>query len=257
MENRVASVSNTLKLIGFIAYFSLLFVERLLAVIFSVNSGGEYALTSGNAFNYFAYTVTVLSLAAGTALFVRLFVQMGRAHSAGENYRFDDHAKEWSIAASAHLFGGMMHTGFTLAGLQFAAYGFLIAAMIVKCCLSGEDRFLTIVSTVYLTLFSMSIPVCYLSFMASPMLSLFFTAQAAAVFVLVPIFGIMLSQLMKEGVTSFTPYFPAAMCLLSGATIVLKWQEEINWFVLIFAALTILFYGTFGILALRRQGKES
>ena len=249
---------NVLKIAGFSLYFVLLFVERLLALILSSTHGDAYALSAGNGFNYFAYAVTALSLAAGTVLFVRLFLSLGRSIRAGQAVDFDDRAKEWSIAAAVLLFGGMMHTGFTLPGLQFAAYGFLIGAMIVKCvevCLSAQDKFVPIVSTLYLTLFSMSIPVCYLSEMSDPSRILFFIAESGAVFTLVPAFGYLLYRQMKEGVTSFSPAFPLVMCVLSGTTIALQWREKINYFVLIFAVLTVICYLSVGLIAFRRLRK--
>ena len=260
MTEKKKSITNALKIIGFSLYFLILFVERLLAVILSVHRGDAYALTSGNLFNFMAYSVTVLSLAAGTFLFVRIFIGLGRALSAKEKYLFDDHAREWALASVALLFGGMMHTGFTLAGVQFAAYGFLIAAMIVRCvegCLSGEDKYLSVVSLIYLVLFSMSIPVCYISFMNMSLRGFFFAAEYAAVFFLVPSFGILLSRFMRSGRTSFAFCVPIAMFLLSGATVALQWQEKINWFVLIFTAATAVFYLAFGLVARRKIKKEA
>ena len=147
MSEKGKKITNGLKTAGFSLYFLILFVERLCALILSPTKGGVYALSSGDAFNYAAYVVTALSLAAGTTLFLRLFIRIGRSILAGKGYDFDPDVKDWTIASVAHLFGGMMHTGFTMAGVQFAAYGFLIAAMIVKClenCLSGGDKFLSL-----------------------------------------------------------------------------------------------------------------
>lgn len=234
-----------LTLSGFSFYFVILFVERLLAVILSPSHGAEYALKSGNAFNYIAYSVTALSLAAGTALFLRLFIKMILSCKKGEGYLFEEHVTEWVVAAFVLLFGGMMHTGFTLAAVQFAAYGFLIAAMTVRTvvfCTRGENKFSCILSLVYLTLFSMSIPVCYISFMQQPLRAFFFAAEFLAAFLLVPAFGCLLLLLMKKGVTSFSPVFPALMCALSGAVVALGWREDKNLFVLIFASLTLACY---------------
>ena len=68
-----------------------------------------------------------------------------------------------------------------------------------------------------------------------------------------PIFGVMTDRLMRTGVTSFHPIFPAVMTLLSGASIALKWSESVNWFVLIFASATLLCYLSVGIVAYRRE----
>ena len=258
MEKREAFF-NKAEIAGFLMYFVILFFERLLALIFSVNRGDEYSLLSGNAFNYVAYAVTAASLVAGAVLAARPCVQLYRAFVSEEKFLFEEKSRPLAIAVFVLLFGGMMHTGFTLAGVQFAAYGFLIAAFIVRAvekCFEGGDKFLTVVSVVYLTFFSMTIPVCYISFMTQPMQGLFFAAEFLAVFALVPAFGYLLYRFMKEGVTSFSPVFPAVMLVLSGATVALQWKEKINWFVLIFVALTVVTYLSVGLVALKRLKKR-
>jgi uncharacterized membrane protein YjjP (DUF1212 family) len=79
--------------------------------------------------------------------------------------------------------------------------------------------------------------------------------EFTAVFVLVPVFGILLLEFLQTGVTSFSFLYPMLMLLLSGLTVTLKWKEEINWFVLIFVALTTVFYLSFGLIA-RKKNKE-
>jgi len=259
MESKKASLLNKLEIIGFLMYFIVLFCERVLALVFSVNRGDEYSLLSGNAFNYVAYAVTAASLVAGAFLAIKPCVKMYRSFIAEEEYSFEENARSLTLAVAVILFGGMMHTGFTLAKVQFVAYGFLIAALIVRAvekCLEGDDKFLTIVSVVYLTFFSMTIPVCYISFMAQPLQGLFFAAEFLAVFLLVPTFGYMTFRFLKDGVTSFSPILPAAMLVLCGLVIGLGWTEKINWFVLIFVGLTVLTYLSVGIVAFKRLKKQ-
>ena len=157
----------------------------------------------------------------------------------------------------ALLYGGMMHTGFTLAPIQFVAYGFLIASMIVrtveKCKEDKSKRFASIVSVIYLTLFSMTVPVCYIALKLGALTIPFYIAEFAAAFVLIPVFGLMLFKFFNDGITNFSIINPLIMLILSGAAVALKWSEEINAFVLIFVILTTVFYLAFGIAA----GKKS
>ena len=253
---RKSLLFNKLEIVGFLMYFIILFCERVLALVFSVSRGDEYSLLSGNGFNYAAYAVTAASLLAGVILAVRPCVKMSRAFVSNERFDFETQSKPLAVAIAVILFGGMMHTGFTAAGIQFVAYGFLIAAFIVRAvekCVGGGDKFLSVVSVVYLTLFSMTIPVCYISFMVQPLQGLFFAAEGAAVAFLVPTFGYMLYLFMKDGVTSFSPVLPAVMLLLSGATVALGWTEKINWFVLIFVCLTVVVYLSLGLLARKKS----
>ena len=152
-----------------------------------------------------------------------------------------------------------MHTGFTIAPVQFVAYGFLIASMVVRtieCCRESKEKaFASIISVIYLALFAMAVPVSYISFQDMPMRVIFYVVEFTAVFVLVPVFGKMLLDFYKNGVTSFSFVYPVVMLVLSGLTVALKWTEEINWFVLIFVILTMVFYISFGWIVILKKKK--
>lgn len=247
-------LGNKFKIIGLILYFVILFAERLLAVIFSFNNGGVYALKSGSYFNYVAYGVTAISLIVGTVLAIKPIIGMLGKLFSKDLYDFEKNYKAIVIAAMALLYGGMMHTGMTIAPIQFVAYGFLIATMVVRCvekCIEDKKKtFPSIVSVIYLTLFSMTVPVCYIALkLMAPQLYLFYIAEFAAAFVLIPVFGIMLLKFYKDGVTSFSFVYPLIMLILSGSAVLFKWSEEINYFVFIFVILTTVFYLAFGIAA--------
>ena len=272
MNTKTAKILSKLKLIFLVLYFLILFAERLLAVILSIKMGGEYALLSGNVFNYIAYGITALSLVAGLVLMIKVLPAMFVSILTGKEYDFAENNGAIVTAAMAILFGGMMHTGFTVAPIQFVSYGFLIASMVVRtieCCFETKNaassdadaakkgkslRFASIVSVIYLTLLAMAGPVSYISFQALPMRAIFFVVECAAVFVLVPAFGCMLHIFYKKGVTSFSFVFPLLVFVLSGLTVALKWREEINWVVLIFLVLTVLFYLSFGLIAKKQMG---
>lgn len=246
-------VCNKLKSVGLLVYFFVLFAERLLAAIFSFNVGGEYALKSGNPFNYVTYSVTVLSLVAGFILSIRIVAGLLKHLFSKNLYPFNANYKSIVVAAMALLYGGMMHTGFTIAPVQFVAYGFLIASMVVrtveKCKEEKDKKYSSIVSVIYLTLFSMTVPVCYIALKLGALTIPFYIAEFAAAFVLIPVFGSMLYKFYKKGLTDFSFVNPLIMLVLSGLAVALKWSEEINWFVLIFVILTVVFYLAFGIVA--------
>ena len=150
------------------------------------------------------------------------------------------------------LVSGMMHTGYTLAPIQFVAYGFLILSMTISSIRfitrNPEDKFGYIVSLIYLILFSMAIPVVYTIYEPGTTRILFYLAEFLAVFILIPIFGYSLYKFFINGVISFCLYGIIPMIILDGFIIGLKWVEEINYFLLIFAGLTTLFYMTFGLI---------
>lgn len=257
------------KLISLILYFLILFAERLLAVILSWNHGEEYALISGNVFNYIAYGITAVSLVAGLVMMIIVLPKMFVSVFTSREYDYRANNRKVVMAAMAILYGGMMHTGYTIAPVQFVAYGFLILSMVIRtieCCReakrlakeSGSEvaaskaktlSFASIVSVIYLTLLAMAVPVSYISFQDMPLRAVFFAVEFAAVFVLIPVFGILLYRFYDTGVTSFSFLYPVLVLIFSGLTVALKWREEINWFVLVFLVLTVAFYGCFGVIA--------
>lgn len=251
MENGI--VTNKLKMIGLMLYFVILPFERFLAVIFSIGYGNAYALNSGLPFSVITYFVTLISLIVGLGLSVFPFWSMLFKLFSKKPYPFEKRYKIIVIAAMAFLYGGMMHTGFTLAPVQFIAYGFLIASMVVrtveKCKEDKSKSFASIVSVIYLTLFSMTVPVCYLAFELGSLTIPFYVSEFLAAFVLIPVFGVMLYNFFKDGVAGFSVVPPILMFILSGASVAFKWSFEINYFVLVFMILTLIFYLSFGIIA--------
>ena len=223
---KASKVLSKLKLIGLILYFLILFAERLLAVILSFKVGGEYALVSGNVFNYIAYGITMVSVIVGLVPMIKVLPKMFVSVFTSRGYDFKANYKSIIIAAMAILFGGMMHTGFTVAPVQFVAYGFLIASMMVRtieCFVETkgqkEDekkkakRFASVVSVIYLTLLAMAVPVSYISFQPMPMRVIFFVVEFATVFVLVPVFGILLLKFYETGVTDFAVIYQFIMLI--------------------------------------------
>ena len=252
-------VTNKLKIIGLTLYFLILFVERILAAVFSYNEGEEYALSSGNYFNYIAYSITIISLVAGLALSIKPLIGMIKHLFTVDLYPFEKNYTLIVIWTMAILFGGMMHTGFTKLPLQFVAYGFLIMSFIVRCVeeCGGNKVYQSVISAIYLTLFSMTIPVCYIALELENLTVFFYVVEFLAVFVLIPLLGLMLYKYFKDGVTDFSFVFPLVMVILSGLTLGLRWKEEINYFVLIFVALTTVFYLIFGVVLGKKLKQEN
>ena len=64
------------------------------------------------------------------------------------------------------LISGMVHTEYTIPGIQFASYGALIVAMVLKTIEKtgdGGDNIFMWYSLIYSVMFSMAIPVVYKS----------------------------------------------------------------------------------------------
>ena len=248
---------NKLISVGFLLYFLILLVERVLALIFSVNQGDELALVNHTFIGLSTYIVTAVSVVAGLVLFAKPGLEMIKKLFSEQRYNFELNYSKVINASMVFLISGMMHTGFTLAIIQFIAYGFLIMAMIVSTidfCLNDKDnRFAYIVSLIYLILFSMAIPVVYTIIEHQ---AVFYIVEFSAVIILIPLFAIALKSLFLKGRVSFCIYMIIPMVLLDGVIIGLKWSQEINWFLLIFAGLTLLFYLSFGLIVRTRDLKK-
>ena len=245
----MSKLLNRLISIGFIGYTLILLVERILALIFSVNNGGEYALVSNNVMPTIYYAIVCLSITAGAVLLAVPMYKMVVQLFKKENYEFN--WKELLLGMMILLFSGMMHTGWTLAPLQFVAYGFLIGSMVcvtVDSCLRIKNNYNSITSVIFLTLFSMAIPVCYASVNEATQIP-FYTFTLLAVFAEIPLFGFMLYEFFNKGEISFN-YSPViAMLTLSGSVVLLNYTSvsDFNWFVAIFVVLTVAMYLGFGL----------
>ena len=116
-----------------------------------------------------------------------------------------------------------------------------IAKTVDVCLTNKEKRLDTIISVVYLTLFSMAIPVIYPTWSAAPLNVFIYLAEYSTVLLLVPTFGLMLLYFFKnDGVSKFHVLPLIAMVILSSLTIGLRWVEEINIFAFIFVILTVI-----------------
>lgn len=252
MEKRKL-VLNKLMIAGFLGYVLILLVERILAIVLSVNtSSTTLALTSGDGFAIATYTITCISVLAGVILLIKPIYQLLKVTFKKDLFDFTTNSKQLIIASMVLLVSGMMHTGYTLAGLQFAAYGLLIVSIIargIEAIYEGKDKFVVISSLIFIVCFSMAIPVCYYTKLGAPLGLIFFIVEFVTVFALIPIFTYMLINFFKEGIHRFDVCTIFAMMLLSGLTVGLKWQEEVNWFLFIFVCVTALVYFTIGLIS--------
>ena len=243
-------ILNKLSILGFLGYFIFLLIERILAITLSINEGGMYALVNNNAMALSFYIITCISVGLGVILFIKPVIGLCRKLCSKDLYDFDANYKPLMIASCVLLVSGMMHTGYTMSALQFVAYGLLILAMIVKTIQASEDKNIrgkSIISIIYLVFLSMAIPVCYLTALDKPVSICFYIFQFLATFSLILCFYLLTLEFFKKGFAPKSYIYPVLVLALDAAIIALKWKEEINWFVLIFATLTVIMYAVYFI----------
>mgnify|MGYP006954674185 CR=1 FL=1 len=112
-------------------YFIILFAERVQSIVRSIRDKDVKLFGSG--FNSYVYLAVFLSLAAflvllavGNAAFLKSLFTMDVNVYNSIDYRM------LSITAGVILVSGMVHTEYTVPGIQFASYGMLIAALVIK-----------------------------------------------------------------------------------------------------------------------------
>ena len=226
-------------------YFVILFAERAQSVIRVLLDGTSFA----TGFDAYVNTLTVLSLAATEALLVGWDGAFRRALAG----RATPDYNRLSVTAGVLLLSGMVHTEHTLAPVQFAAYGALIVALILRTIevAPGADPFKLWYSLVYLTVFSMAIPVMYRTFL--PHSAMFHVIEAVSAILLVFFFTVFMRRVFLGDGEDLLQKEPFLVAVVADAIIlVLRWPEKVNTFVLIFAALTLVLFVIGKILFRRR-----
>lgn len=216
----------------FLLYFIILFAERVQSLIRAVSQGGLFPSTFDGLVNLTA----ILSLCA--AVIMLILFNRGFLKSLVTPAEPDWTAL--TVTSGVILVSGMVHTEFTIAPIQFAAYGMLIVAMILRAAQlnsEAENRFSLWYSLIYLTAFSMAIPVVYRSMIEKS--AMFHFIEMDVMMLLVISFTVMLRRLFigeGEDLLMWIPF----LIMAAGDAVVLwmRWTEEVNTFVLIFAVLS-------------------
>ena len=224
----------------FLVYFVVLFAERTQSLIrvFTVGLSDAFA----SRFDIYVNMISVASLVATLVLLIGFNGGFWRSLGGGEvvpNY------SRLCIAAGVILVSGMMHTEFTIAPIQFAAYGALIVAMILRTVQEAggaDSRVKLWYSLVFLAVFSMAIPVVYRSTELSYS-AVFHATEGATALLLVMCFTYMLRMMFTGKGEDLLLIVPFIIMLVGDAAIIaMGWKEGINWFLLIFSSLSVLLF---------------
>ncbi|MBE6630030.1 MAG: hypothetical protein E7624_04190 [Ruminococcaceae bacterium] len=235
-ESKTTEISMSVYFIHllFVIYFVVLTAERIQSIVRSV--WDPDVLLFGDGFNCYTYLITFASLAVSLIyliasngnLFAGIFTRSAQVHGSIQMGRL-------CIATGLILISGMVHTEYTVAPIQFGAYGALIVAMIIQTARKhrqSDKRILLWLSVAFLTAFSMAIPVMYRSNITHA--GLFHVLEALTALVLVAIFTGMFYKVFCEDATNLFYILPMLTAVaLDTVLIVMRWQEEINWFVLV------------------------
>ena len=236
MKNKSKTLTYFINLCFFL-YFVLLIVERSISVILSLSNGINLF---GTPFDGYVYTLVVVSIVGFLILLiVKCRPNIKALFKPNEDLKFG-----WlCIVGGILLLSGMVHTHYTISGLQFASYGVWILGILLKGISihsKNENKVLLWLSFAYLVAFSMAIPVMYHSVIEAHLF--FHILEAVGSFALVAAFAYLLLRIFNDNGDLF-PVWPIIFAIVIDVPlIVLRWNEEINFFVLIFIALSTALY---------------
>lgn len=246
------TVLDKLKMIFFLAYFLILSVERIISLV---------CVFTGNLSKYDAldWYMTALTLFAIFGAYVFMATKCHVSFKSTEIDLAEDNENyaKLSIAAGILLLGGMVHTEGTIPGIQFASYGMLLGAMGIhtfQCAKRDGNALMKWLSFAYITAFSMSIPVVYHTNIQ--LKYLFIPIECVVSAGMVVLFTIMLKRFFTQNSESDFSLIPFITAVIGAfAVIILRWDEEINWFVLIAISVTSVLWFLSNILTMVKKKK--
>lgn len=236
MKNKSKIITFFINLCFFL-YFVLLIVERSISVILSFSNGINLY---GSTFDGYVYSLVFFSVVGFFVLLIAKCQPNVKALSKpSEDLRFD-----WlCIAGGVLLLSGMVHTHYTIPGLQFASYGIWILGILLKVISihsKNKNKVLLWLSFAYLVAFSMAIPVMYQSAIEAHVF--FHILEVIGSVALVATFTCLLIRLFNDNGDLF-PIWPIILAIVIDVPLIaLRWNEEINFFVLIFIVLSTALY---------------
>ena len=221
------------KFIFLALYFVILTAERIISLV--VCFTGDFS--GYNALDYYMITLTVVSIICA---YTFAAAQCVKYHKENMEKIFGG----LSVAAGILLLGGMVHTEGTIPGIQFASYGMILVSMAANTLQSVKvhhNAGFKWLSFAYTVAYSMSIPVVYHTGISFKYL--FIPIEIIVSAGMVILFTIMLKHFYdRGGDNSFSPLPFFAALVGDIIVLALRWQEEINMFVLIFICVTTLIW---------------
>lgn len=242
------SRSGGLKFLFLALYFVILTIERIISL--AVCFAGDISRLDW--LDYYMIALTIFAI-FGSYIFV--IVRFSGISKSGKPINSENVFGNLAIAAGILLLGGMVHTEGSIPPLQFVSYGMILVSMAihtaqnVKHEKNPDKKWL---SFAYIVAFSMAIPVVYHT--SIELAYLFIPIEIAVSFGMVLLFTLMLRRFYLGNGESMFSLLPFLIALLGDcAVLVMRWQEEVNTFVLIFICVTTVLWFAGNILCIKRK----
>ena len=244
---------SALMLVSFLAYYVILFAERVYSLVYSFQNVGFNQMFNGPRFNLYVYGMTILSVGIFLLLFLRILgklLSVGIVSSSGLLI-FD---------AAVLLVAGMLHTEGTFLPIQFIAYIFLLIGCLTRFLeiMRKEERYGSVIAAfVYFAAFSMAIPTVEKTSVGNTNMKLYYLMGLGSL-ALILVFTIMMLFLFSEErynhVTN--PIFLGIMVVIVGALAIFALtgnSSDINLFSSGAAVLAVLAYLVMLLLKLKER----
>ena len=243
-----ASAYNKWKFIFLMLYFAILTVERVISLV-------KCCVGSFKGFDTLDYYMLMLTIFAIFGSYI--FAVFRCTDAVKKRDRNENIFSELGIAAGILLLGGMVHTEGSIPVMQFISYGMILISMAihtvqnVKKSKNTDHKWL---SFAYIVAYSMSIPVVYHT--KIDLAYLFVPIECVVSAGMVAMFTIMLTRFYDgNGEDSFS-LLPFMIALIGDfAVLFLRWEEEINVFVLIFLCVMTVLWFAGNMMFIKRKKK--
>lgn len=245
MEEKKNNKYDLWKFIFIAAYFVILTVERVISLI-------GCCIKNFKTFTVLDYYMLMLTI---FAIFGSYIFAVIKCTDTVKNHDREKFFPNLAVAAGILLLGGMVHTDGSIPPLQFASYGMILISMAihtaenVKLSRNADKKWL---SFAYIVAYSMAIPVVYKTNI--DLAYIFIPIECVVSAGMVVMFTIMLVRFYKGDGESDFSLMPFLVALFGDFTVLyLRWEEEVNTFVLIFLSVTTLLWFAGNIMCLKRK----
>lgn len=238
-----------LKLFFLALYFAILTTERIISLV-KCCAGG---LENFELLDYYMLMLTIFALFGSYLFAVLRCTDVIKRRPQNDNI-----FSELSVAAGILLLGGMVHTDGSIPVMQFVSYGMILISMAIHTAENvkkSKNTAFKWVSFSYIVAYSMAIPVVYHTNIA--LANVFIPIECVVSAGMVGMFTIMLTRFYSGSGESDFSLVPFLIALVGdAAVIVLRWEEEINFFVLIFLCVATALWIVGKVMRSKRKAKS-